>query len=191
MRWTWDLDKAAANRFKHGLSFETAVLVFDDPLHASRPDPHPDGDRWHTIGLVGPVLLLVVHTLPEDSEECEQVGRIISARKATAHERSMKKGTSKSKRLTPKQRAELKSLAALPDDAIDTSDAPELDDWSGAKRGLFYRPIKQQLTLRLDADVVAWFKRHTTSNEGYQTRINRALREYVQGQADRPRRSRA
>jgi hypothetical protein len=87
VRWTWDPDKAAANRRKHGLSFETAVLVFYDPLHASKPDPHPDGDRWHTIGLVGPVLLLVVHTWPEESEEGEQVGRIISARKATAHER--------------------------------------------------------------------------------------------------------
>jgi len=84
--WTWDPDKAAANRLKHGLSFETAVLVFDDPFHASRPDPHPDGDRWHTIGPVGPVLLLVVHTWPADAED-EQVGRIISARKATAHER--------------------------------------------------------------------------------------------------------
>jgi uncharacterized protein (DUF4415 family) len=101
----------------------------------------------------------------------------------------MKKGTSK--QLTSRQQAELKSLAALPDTAIDTSDAPELLDWSGAKRGLFYRPVKQQLTLRLDADVIDWFKRHTTSNEGYQTRINRALREYVQGQANRNRRSRA
>ena len=101
----------------------------------------------------------------------------------------MKKGTSKP--LTPRQRAELKSLAALPDDAIDTSDAPELVDWSAAKRGLFYRPVKQQLTLRLDADVVAWFKGHTTSGEGYQTRINRALREYVQEQARETRRSRA
>jgi uncharacterized protein (DUF4415 family) len=101
----------------------------------------------------------------------------------------MKKGTSK--RLTPEQRRELKSLAALRDDDIDTSDAPELLDWSGAKRGLFYRPVKQQLTLRLDADVVAWFKSHTKPNEGYQTRINRALREYVQGQASRTRRSRA
>ena len=85
-----------------------------------------------------------------------------------------------STRLTPKQRAELQSLASLRDDAIDTSDAPELLDWSGAERGLFYRPVKQQLTLRLDADVVAWFKSHTTSDEGYQTRIYRALREYVQ-----------
>lgn len=87
MRWTWNRDKAAANRRKHGLSFETAVLVFDDPLHASRPDSHPAGDRWHTIGLVGSVLLLVVHSWPEESEEGEQVGRIISARKATARER--------------------------------------------------------------------------------------------------------
>ncbi len=101
----------------------------------------------------------------------------------------MKKGTSK--RLTREQLAELKSLAALPDGAIDTSDARDPHDWSGAKRGLFYRPVKQQLTLRLDADVVAWFKRHTSSDEGYQTRINRALREYVQGQASGRRRSRA
>ena len=99
----------------------------------------------------------------------------------------MKKGVSK--RLTPEQLAEVKSLANLPDGVIDTADAPELLDWSGAKRGLFYRPVKQQLTLRLDADVVAWFKGQTSSKEGYQTRINRALREYVQGQATKSRRS--
>ncbi len=90
MRWTWDRNKAAANRVKHGLSFETAVLVFDDPLRASSPDPHLDGDRWHTIGVVGPVLLLVVHTWPEASSKgAEPIGRIISARKATARERKV------------------------------------------------------------------------------------------------------
>ena len=99
----------------------------------------------------------------------------------------MKKAVSR--KLTRKQLAELKSLAALPEDAINTSDAPELLDWSGAKRGLFYRPVKQQLTLRLDSDVVAWFKGHTKSDEGYQTRINRALREYVAGQGRRQRRA--
>src|SRR5947209_15108356 len=96
-----------------------------------------------------------------------------------------------SKPMTPAQVAELTAFAALPDSAIDTSDATEVLDWSGAKRGLFYRPVKQQLTLRLDADVVAWFKSHTKSNEGYQTRVNRALREYVQGRASKGRRSRA
>jgi uncharacterized DUF497 family protein len=88
LAWTWDRDKAEANRTKHGLSFDTAALVFDDPLHVSRPDPHPDDDRWQTIGLVGPVVLLVVHTLLEaQSEDEEPIGRIISARKATGSER--------------------------------------------------------------------------------------------------------
>ena len=50
-------DKAVANRSKHGLSFETAVLIFDDPFHASKPDPHPDGDRWQTIGLCRTVVV--------------------------------------------------------------------------------------------------------------------------------------
>jgi hypothetical protein len=52
----------------------------------------------------------------------------------------MQKGVSKPP--TPPQMAELKSLAQLPDDTIDTSDAPELRNWSGAQRGKFYRPIK-------------------------------------------------
>jgi uncharacterized DUF497 family protein len=86
VRWTWDPRKAETSRVKHGLSFETAVLVFEDPLHASKADPHPDGNRWQTIGLVGSVLLLVVHTWP-DIENDDEAGRIISARKATPHER--------------------------------------------------------------------------------------------------------
>ena len=90
----------------------------------------------------------------------------------------------RSDQLTPAQQAELTALAALPDDEIDTRDMPEVRDWSGAQRGLFFRPIKQQLTLRLDADVIAWFKRHTPQGQGYQTRINRALREYVTQHTD-------
>ena len=72
------------------------------------------------------------------------------------------------------------ALARLPDEEIDTRAIPEVRDWSGAKRGLFYRPVKQQLTLRLDADVVAWFKARAPKGQGYQTDINRALRTYVQ-----------
>ena len=91
-----------------------------------------------------------------------------------------------SDRLTPAQRAEVEALAGLPDNQIDTRDMPEVRDWSGAQRGLFFRPVKQQLTLRLDADVIAWFKRHTPHGEGYQTRINRALREYVEQHTPTP-----
>ena len=92
-----------------------------------------------------------------------------------------------SRKFTPTQMAELKSLAAMSDEAIDTSEAPEVQDWSGAKRGLFYRPVKQQLTLRLDADVLAWFKARAKSGKGYQTRINQALREYVEEKSAKAR----
>lgn len=84
-----------------------------------------------------------------------------------------------SKKLTKRQEAEIATLAALADEEIDTSDIPEILDWSGAKRGLLYRPVKQQITLRLDADVVAWFKENAPGGRGYQTQINRVLREYA------------
>ena len=81
----------------------------------------------------------------------------------------MKKGTSRA--LTKEQKAEIKALANLPDEKIDTTDIPEILDWSGAKRGLLYRPVKRQITLRLDADVVAWFRANAPGGRGYQTEI--------------------
>ena len=91
----------------------------------------------------------------------------------------MKKGTSRSRALAKEQKAEIKALANLPDEKIDTTDIPEILDWSGAKRGLLYRPVKQQITLRLDADVVAWFRANAPDGRGYQTEINRVLREHA------------
>ena len=61
-------------------------------------------------------------------------------------------------------------------------DAPEIEEFMVRERGKFYRPVKQQITLRLDKDVVAWFK---ASGDKYQTRINEALREYIRLQAQR------
>jgi uncharacterized DUF497 family protein len=88
MDWVWDEAKNRTNKRDHRLSFEAASLVFNDPLAASRPDQHPDGDRWQTVGLAGPVLVFVVHTWPVRSATTgRETGRIISAGKATAHER--------------------------------------------------------------------------------------------------------
>jgi uncharacterized protein (DUF4415 family) len=78
-------------------------------------------------------------------------------------------------------REEVERLAAMSDRDIDLSDIPEVTDWSRAERGKFHRPIKQQLTLRLDADVVEWFKERV-QGRGYQTRINEALRHYMHEQ---------
>ena len=79
--------------------------------------------------------------------------------------------------------AQIRGLEALPDDQIDTTDAPEILDWSDARRGVFYRPVKQQITLRLDADIIAWFKAQAHGGRGYQTDINGALRDHVQSMA--------
>lgn len=58
----------------------------------------------------------------------------------------MKDSPTSARELTNKQKAELSVLEALPDEQIDTSDIPEISDWSNARRGLFYRPVKQQIT---------------------------------------------
>ena len=72
-------------------------------------------------------------------------------------------------------RKELAALAAKPENEIDFSDIPPIteQDWTGAVRGKFYRPIKQQLTVRIDADVVEWLK---SQGKGYQSRLNDILR---------------
>ena len=84
-----------------------------------------------------------------------------------------------SKKLTGEQKAEIEALAALPEEEIDTSDIPEILDWTDARRGLLYRPVKKQITLRLDADVVAWFRANAPNGRGYQTEMNRVLREHA------------
>lgn len=88
MHWTWDPAKNKANLQVHGLGFEAAVFVFDDPMSATPEDPYPYEQRWRTIGMVGSQIVMVVHTWPDlYKENGEGGGRIISARKATRHER--------------------------------------------------------------------------------------------------------
>ncbi|UUC48534.1 MULTISPECIES: BrnA antitoxin family protein [Pseudomonas] len=62
------------------------------------------------------------------------------------------------------------------DDAIDTSDIPELGD-DFFRRAQLRVPAKQTVTIRLDADVLEWFK---AQGSGYQTRINQLLRLYME-----------
>ena len=87
MRFVWDEEKDRRNRAKHKVSFETAVLVFDDPHAMSIQGREVEcEDRWQTMGLVGNmVVLLVAHTVHEEGDD--EVVRIISARKATPSER--------------------------------------------------------------------------------------------------------
>ena len=88
LHWIWDENKNRTNKRKHGLGFETARLVFEDPLMIQLPDPDSGEDRWHTVGMIRNVIVVVAHTWPKlQPGTGTEVGRIISARKATAHER--------------------------------------------------------------------------------------------------------
>jgi uncharacterized protein (DUF4415 family) len=72
---------------------------------------------------------------------------------------------------------ELDAIERMRDGAIDTSDIPAAADWGKAVVGKFYRPIKKPLTIRLDADVLAWLK---SQGRGYQTRVSALLRGAMQ-----------
>ena len=86
------------------------------------------------------------------------------------------------RKVSKKQAKELAALARMPDEKIDLTDAPEVREWRGAVVGKFYRPIKRPVTIRVDADVLAWLKR---KGRGYQTRINKLLREAMEGKRRR------
>jgi uncharacterized protein (DUF4415 family) len=81
-------------------------------------------------------------------------------------------------KLTKTQAKDIANLRKMKDEDIDLSDIPEITDWSNAVVGKFYRPVKQSLTIRLDADVIAWLK---SQGRGYQTRINSLLRNAMAG----------
>jgi uncharacterized protein len=90
VEFIWDERKNRANQKKHRVSFETALLVFDDPFQVSVQDREVEGRgqievRWQTIGMASGLLLLVAHTVDEE----EDVVRILSVRKATRRERKI------------------------------------------------------------------------------------------------------
>ena len=172
MRVEWDRAKNETNKNKHGIDFETAQLVFDDPFCVTFVERVTEGEeRWHAIGSIENVIVLVVvHT--HRLEGSDEIIRIISALLQPDE-----KGDYMPK-LSAEKRRELQKLAAKPDREIDLTDIPEIQKIpSDAIIGKFYRPKKSTVTIRLDADVLAWLK---VTGEGYQTRINAYLREMMQ-----------
>jgi uncharacterized protein (DUF4415 family) len=79
---------------------------------------------------------------------------------------------------------EIEALKRMKDEEIDLTDIPETADWSKAVVGKFYRPIKKSLTIRVDADVLAWLR---GQGKGYQTRINAFLRKAMESASSRRR----
>ena len=78
--------------------------------------------------------------------------------------------------ITEERKAQLKALAERPEEDIDFSEIPPLNDdfWAKAVRNPFYKPVKVSVSVRIDSDIIAWLK---SQGKGYQTRLNTILRE--------------
>lgn len=97
-----------------------------------------------------------------------------------ASQRGVNEGTGKMV-ISDEQRARLERLAARPEADIDTSDIPEVLDWSGAVRG-GTRAEHHSITIRLDADIAEWLRHRTDTDEAHRIEVNRILRQHVTGQ---------
>ncbi len=95
-------------------------------------------------------------------------------------------GKTTKKTLSPELLDQLRKVAELPEENINTVDIPQApaENWAFAQRSAFYKPLKRPVTIRLDADVLSWFKEHAAKGR-YQTEINQVLRQYVVSQEKR------
>lgn len=173
----WDDEKARINKQKHKVSFETAAYVFDDPFYITVQDRFENGEyRWQTIGkLYNGVVLLVAHTFVYITKRRLSV-LFLHVKQQRGRNNAMKIVRYRREDLPKINRKELEELAAMPDEAIDYSDIPPLPDdiVINADRVGYYKPVKKQVTIKLDADILQWLK---SSGKGYQTRLNAILRQ--------------
>ncbi|WP_265297588.1 BrnA antitoxin family protein [Verminephrobacter eiseniae] len=179
MELEWDAGKAARNLNEHGVSFEDAALVFYEPGRIEACDGREDygEDRWATIGGL-PTRLSCMWSTPFDAGKPSASS--LRGKPMPTKESNIVKRTVDLKNpppLTAGQKARLDAVAAMPDAQIDDSDAPFLPDAVWTKAAVQLPHTKQQITLRIDAEVLDFFK-HT--GKRYQSRINAVLRSYVQ-----------
>jgi uncharacterized protein (DUF4415 family) len=79
------------------------------------------------------------------------------------------------------RRSDLDALKSLTEEELDLSEMPEIPAWDDAVQGKFYKPVKKAISLRVDADILAWLK---SAGGHYQTRINQVLRDYMNASRD-------
>jgi len=159
-QFVWDDDKALTNKRKHGIPFKLAATVFNDPLRESFHDRnHADfEERWVVLGMTESGLLVVVICVARDLEACDYV-RIISARRATSHERRAYESGDFSVRepeMIDEYNAKRASDPSADDDYDDGMKAEY--DFSNAVRGAF---MHWRLPVHIDNEVLGYF--HTRS----------------------------
>ncbi len=159
MLFEWDEPKNQANQQKHGLSFEEAALVFEGPV-LTRIDRRTDYGEVRKIstGMTLPA------SSPHDWQTEKRGGHMMSTVRKSLSDLSISK-------------ERLKELSERSDKSIDYSDIPPLHVDFFEHAELVYPPGEKSVTIRLDADVLAWMK---AQGQGYQSRINAILRAYYE-----------
>jgi uncharacterized protein (DUF4415 family) len=166
MRFEWDEKKRRSNVQRHGIDFAEAEKVFTGQVLTVLDDRYDyDEARLFTLGLLDERVVAIAHT------ETAEVTRIFPSER----HRGMKKRST-----TKKSETDWKRIDAMKDEDIDFSDIPEATPEMFARAVLRrnFEPIprKKQLTLRVDSDVVEWYRKQ---GRGYQTKINALLRAYM------------
>jgi uncharacterized protein (DUF4415 family)/uncharacterized DUF497 family protein len=190
VRFEWDEAKNRQNRRKHAVDFEVAALVFDDPNQRSEQDRFVNGEeRWQTIGWVSEFYWSVTRGLRKRSFGSSRLERRAARKGVVIIMAIVRYERKPGEPLTRRQKENLKKVARIKDEDIDFSDIPELtDEWfARAVRGKFYRPVKEIVSIRLDKDVLAFYR---SQGAGYQTRINDTLRAAMQAAVPSRRKAR-
>jgi uncharacterized protein (DUF4415 family) len=171
--FSWDSDKNGTNKKKHKVSFELASLFIHDASSLTDFDRTVNGeDRERTLRSLVPYSCLSF-----------TAKRNTTMKKQSASSQREKPPVKKSPTMSAKLAAELKALEQMADSEIDLSDMAEVVDWSKSVVGKYYRPVKKQVSIRLDMDILAYFM--GDDKAGYQVRINDALRQFVAAQSSK------
>lgn len=178
MRWVWDKQRSRINKLRRGLSFKEAELVFDDAYALSRRITEQDQKYWYTIGRACGTFIITKHTKPViDLATGRENGLILAARRVTANEKmvlfAFLHPTEHIRIVTPTRRRR-----------GTFEDIPEVLDWRLAELALFYRSSKQSISLRLDADLLDWFRHDALGRpcRHWHNKANTVLRNYVRQQ---------
>ncbi|CAN7575349.1 BrnA antitoxin family protein [Caballeronia sp. LjRoot29] len=189
MKFEWDEAKNRSNIRKHGIDFTDAVEIFKHTALTAADGREDFGeDRWIAFGWMQLIVAVVGIRRAQRRHHPDHFGaqsnqarnKTLRASaciliRFTAASRQQKVGAHIMSNAT---KTDWKRLEAMPDSSIDTSEMPELGD-DFFQRAELHTPPKQAVTMRLDADVLAWFKEQ---GQGYQTRINKLLRAYMLAQ---------
>jgi uncharacterized DUF497 family protein/predicted DNA binding CopG/RHH family protein len=174
VKFEWDQGKNRANIKKHGIGFADVVPVFDDPLSLTIPERLTDGElRYRTA-------------LCSSRTRCAKclATRMWCASPRLDMRRHLKEGHMK--KANTKERNAAPIAAGTSDAEIDTSDIPEITDWTGAVRGLFARPQTRQISIRLGAaDLVMANRLAAKKGLPYQTYIKSLLHEAIENERKR------